>query len=673
MSNNGQGLMIRRPRAFDPNYISFGPIYDAFTPGTIIQGCRICRLDDTHGMLFTAHRTLSVYTVEIQGFEIIDDTILFSPRLTNTGKYANVGRFAAVGVNANRGLYFTGEGATFVLVNWDTNLSNAPTNVSSITAGDVFNNVESSLEKISENTFLYTGVPGYLESAIITIDGDTITSNTAAISSTTGTSGQSRVIPESTSKFFNALFGATDYALFGNISGTTPSFDSGTALTATSDNFIRAACLSSNVAVVTTGIADRVYAIDISGASPSEMFSSTEFKGASVLGVCGFTIQRITDTKFLIVVRNTSYEHRIYILEWNGSTIDLIDNDHYAPLANLGFYDVLRFSDNVYVFGGVYGPTSLTTSFASVVKLVNSTTLYTNLYGSGPRDGFITVSNSSGLFASGNPQQLFDNHYSAGNTKFANLATSGQWIKFELPESRIVDQIKWYQSNSLLTTGQGLWKLQGSNNDVDWVDCGHQFTLGTDKSTIHKTPNTTPYTYYRLLGISGTLSTSILLYEVELGISGAPPVPTSTDYANTYGSGDRTSVCTITPSAGLLVGTASVLINGTTTHTPDVYFNTVSTSGHYLTYQLPEARVIDGVKLYQSTGEYAQGVWRIRGSNNGSDWDVLSSDFSLGAATVDEVLFTNTTSYSYYQLYGVSGTTSNGPYLYEFEFKISAS
>ena len=78
--------------------------------------------------------------------------------------------------------------------------------------------------------------------------------------------------------------------------------------------------------------------------------------------------------------------------------------------------------------------------------------------------------------------------------------------------------------------------------------------------------------------------------------------------------------------------------------------------------------VIDEARLYQQTPD-AQGTWKWQGSNDGSAWTDLGSSFALGGGTVtSSAMGNNATPYRYYRLLGVSGSTSNNPYVRQFEF-----
>jgi len=96
----------------------------------------------------------------------------------------------------------------------------------------------------------------------------------------------------------------------------------------------------------------------------------------------------------------------------------------------------------------------------------------------------------------------------------------------------------------------------------------------------------------------------------------------------------------------------------------DTYFNGTTTAGEYIQFQFPAAIIVDEVTWWQTSAQ-AQGTWQWEGSTNGSSFTNIGSSFAwTGAAnpTVMTTLHGNTTSYIYYRMAFVSGSTSGGPY-----------
>src|SRR5574343_1573645 len=182
------------------------------------------------------------------------------------------------------------------------------------------------------------------------------------------------------------------------------------------------------------------------------------------------------------------------------------------------------------------------------------TTSYSNLGGSGWRNN-VVIATSSALFMIGSAPNLIDGNTGGGNW-FINGACAGHYIKFEFPESVIIDEAKYYQSDS---SNQGTWKWQGSNNDSDWTDIGDSFVLGGASPQTQTTlnGNTTAYKFYQLLGVSGSVNFNPWVSEFEFKIAGSGAAET---YYRNIGSGDRTYLITVT--SDVISGTVSTLVNG---------------------------------------------------------------------------------------------------------------
>lgn len=147
----------------------------------------------------------------------------------------------------------------------------------------------------------------------------------------------------------------------------------------------------------------------------------------------------------------------------------------------------------------------------------------------------------------------------------------------------------------------------------------------------------------------------------------------STSYANTGGTGDRTAIITTAFNASSPYGSISPLVEGTPAGgLSQIWWYDQATSGLYMQFDFGSGKVIDEAKWYQG-GAYSHGIWQFEGSNDASSWTAIGGTFDLGDTATDTIttLSGNTTSYRYYRLYGISGSTSSSPWLYEIEFKIS--
>jgi len=152
----------------------------------------------------------------------------------------------------------------------------------------------------------------------------------------------------------------------------------------------------------------------------------------------------------------------------------------------------------------------------------------------------------------------------------------------------------------------------------------------------------------------------------------------NTSYTNPGGSGDRTTLITVTYSTklGTAVGGTGNLINGLL-YPPETYNwaqqGVFSNSGEWCCFDfgVGESKIIDECKWYQSD-DASHGTWKWQGSDNGSEWTDIGSSFTLGTPAIQTQtsLGGNVTGYRYYRLLGISGNVNNGTYVSEAEFKI---
>lgn len=147
------------------------------------------------------------------------------------------------------------------------------------------------------------------------------------------------------------------------------------------------------------------------------------------------------------------------------------------------------------------------------------------------------------------------------------------------------------------------------------------------------------------------------------------------DCTPSYVTGDRTSSIT-TSQSGVTSDAISNLVDGAfgSNGTDAISFTgAVSVTNDYIQYQFAAAVKITEAKWYAS-GTSTNGTWKWQGSNNGSDWTDLSSNFTLtdstgGSGSVIGDLSGNTNGYTYYRMLGVSGTYDGGDWHQEIEFK----
>lgn len=148
-------------------------------------------------------------------------------------------------------------------------------------------------------------------------------------------------------------------------------------------------------------------------------------------------------------------------------------------------------------------------------------TSYTNVGGSGNRKALITVTTTiTGL--NGTPDYLVNGNTTENFFYWTGQSASGKYLRFDFGSGNkfVINEAKWYQD---LTSSQGVWQWQGSNDASSWTSIGSTFTLGgsATQTQTELSGNTTAYRYYQLLGVSGSLSGSPYDREIEFKISTA--------------------------------------------------------------------------------------------------------------------------------------------------------
>jgi len=168
-------------------------------------------------------------------------------------------------------------------------------------------------------------------------------------------------------------------------------------------------------------------------------------------------------------------------------------------------------------------------------------------------------------------------------------------------------------------------------------------------------------------------------YQTTAGLSGGgiSEVSVGKDWGISYETGDRTGSITVTTN-GTTTGSITNLVNGVESDDTSnaCYFtpNNFTVSGKYIRFQFGSAQTLSTVKLYnQNNGAEHLGTWKWQGSNDGTTWTDISDSYILSNNTSPEITSLslsgtiNTTSYTYYQVLGVSGT-GHSEWLREFEF-----
>lgn len=132
-------------------------------------------------------------------------------------------------------------------------------------------------------------------------------------------------------------------------------------------------------------------------------------------------------------------------------------------------------------------------------------------------------------------------------------------------------------------------------------------------------------------------------------------------------------------------GGISVLLDGNLTQTTNWYLNSTTVGFELVRLKFPSPTVLTGLEYYigNNTMLDAGTVTKIQGSNDGTNWVDMSPPaaftkaasptntpgvLSSGAYT-HTFLWTNTTAYTYYRHYLVSGGTNPTPYVHELYFQ----
>lgn len=148
-------------------------------------------------------------------------------------------------------------------------------------------------------------------------------------------------------------------------------------------------------------------------------------------------------------------------------------------------------------------------------------------------------------------------------------------------------------------------------------------------------------------------------------------------YTNTGGTGNRTSIITVTSTlvpAGASTGAVSQLVDGADANT--FFWGAQAVAGLVIQFDFGASAsyIITEARSRTNAGG-ADGVWQWQGSNNATSWTNIGATVTLnGSQTkVYSELSGNTTAFRYYRLLGVSGSIAGNNYQYEFEFKIGTA
>jgi hypothetical protein len=119
-----------------------------------------------------------------------------------------------------------------------------------------------------------------------------------------------------------------------------------------------------------------------------------------------------------------------------------------------------------------------------------------------------------------------DGFYFTGASGNGQTVDSSKYIRFQLATAKTFIGCRIYNDENDDSAGHGFWKWQGSNDATTWTDLGGSFEL--KNTLISSVPgyadfngglpsNTTEYTYYQMVGVSGLADGNSNWLEWEFG------------------------------------------------------------------------------------------------------------------------------------------------------------
>jgi len=171
-------------------------------------------------------------------------------------------------------------------------------------------------------------------------------------------------------------------------------------------------------------------------------------------------------------------------------------------------------------------------------------------------------------------------------------------------------------------------------------------------------------------------------------------------WTNVYSRGNRMGIISVNTNFTISSGNGGTIqnwvdgsVSGGGSQLKWYYNGGQTVSGKYMGFSLSTAQKITGFKIICGSPDTAK-IFDFQGSTNNSTWVSLGSfiylDVSLsvdvingqtitdtdyvsdGSGVVSTHLINNATAYQYYRMYGLSGTTSGGPYELEILFKVAS-
>ena len=228
------------------------------------------------------------------------------------------------------------------------------------------------------------------------------------------------------------------------------------------------------------------------------------------------------------------------------------------------------------------------------------------------------------------------------------------WIKYELPEAKVVDFIDIASGNGDTQYNPSWFKIEGSNDDENWtllIEKGQQKTWNKCQAFQYFIDNTVAYKYYKLTIKATANATSCRVYRWRL-------------YKKEDGISSLENFIPVMLAAsqdGYIVSAESQYNNEhAAVYAFDGNSNTRWSSGggapSWLQIQFPTAVVCTAYQITSRNDYYynqAPRTFVVAGSNNGTTWQTLDSQSGISFMQNETKLFDfeNNEAYLYYRLY----------------------
>jgi len=203
---------------------------------------------------------------------------------------------------------------------------------------------------------------------------------------------------------------------------------------------------------------------------------------------------------------------------------------------------------------------NINSSGATYINSLGPVTSYGNSGGNGVRTSLINVTTNISL-GLGSISRLVNGDYSTHTLYWNTQSTSGLYLQFDFLVPKVITETTFWGDPS---SSNGVWQWQGSNDGTTYANIGSTFTLtctigGTASTAL--SANTTAYRYYKLVGVSGSLSNVSNLFQLDFKIADSRgllvvgDITTPGRFWGGYFTGTSTNASTFVGSVG--VGTSS--------------------------------------------------------------------------------------------------------------------